>query len=100
MAFTVQHFFKRFPDDATCLIHLMNVRYGESLDCPKCGKHGRFTQLNKMPAFACAWCGHHIQLWEEVWGFHSSNRLVTNLMDTRFMPTGSETLLMRHDYSF
>ncbi len=60
MAYTVQHFFKRFPDDNACLIHLMNVRYGESLDCPKCGKHGRFTQLKKMPAFSCAWCGHHI----------------------------------------
>ena len=60
MAFTVQQFFNRFPDDHTCLVHLMNVRYGESLDCPKCGKHGRFTPLKKMPAFSCAWCGHHI----------------------------------------
>ena len=60
MAYTVQHFFKRFPDDNACLTHLMTVRYGESLDCPKCSKHGRFTQLKKMPAFSCAWCGHHI----------------------------------------
>jgi len=60
MAFTVQQFFNRFPDDHACLVHLMNVRYGESLNCPKCNKHSRFTKLTNMPAFACAWCGHHI----------------------------------------
>ena len=60
MAFTAQQFFKNFPDDTACLIHLMNVRYGESLDCPKCKKHGKFSKLSKMPAFTCSWCGHHI----------------------------------------
>lgn len=58
--FTIQDFFKRFPDDDTCLNHLMNLRYGETLDCPKCGKHGKFTKIRKMPAYQCAWCGHHI----------------------------------------
>lgn len=58
--FTIQDFFKRFPDDDVCLNHLMNLRFGESLDCPKCGKHGKFSRISKMPAFQCAWCGHHI----------------------------------------
>lgn len=58
--FTVTEFFKRFPNDDACLDHLMAVRYGETLDCPKCGKHGRFARIKKMPAFSCAWCGHHI----------------------------------------
>jgi transposase len=58
--FSIQDFFKRFPDDDACLNHLMALRYGESLDCPKCGKHGRFARIKKMPAFACPWCGHHI----------------------------------------
>ena len=58
--FTIQDFFKRFPDDTACLDHLMKLRYGDSLDCPKCGKHGRFTRIRKMPAYQCAWCGHHI----------------------------------------
>ena len=57
---TVQQFFKRFPDDDACLAHLMKVRYGDSLDCPKCGKHGKFTRLSKVPAFSCPSCGHHI----------------------------------------
>ena len=58
--FTVQDFFKRFPDDDSCLDHLMETRFGDKVDCPKCGKHGRFTRLSKHPAYSCAWCGHHI----------------------------------------
>jgi len=58
--FTITEFFRRFPDDDSCLDHLMKVRYGETLECPKCGKEGRFARLRKMPAYACAWCGHHI----------------------------------------
>lgn len=58
--FTVQDFFKRFPDDDACLNHLMRLRFGDSMDCPKCGKHGKFSRISKMPAFQCAWCGHHI----------------------------------------
>ena len=59
-SFTIQEFFKRFPDDDTCLDHLMKVRHGESLDCPKCGKHGKFHRIKKIPAYECAWCGHHL----------------------------------------
>ena len=58
--FTIRDFFKRFPDDNACLDHLMKLRYGDSLDCPKCSKHGHFTRIRKMPAYACPWCGHHI----------------------------------------
>jgi transposase len=58
--FTIQDFFKRFPDDDACLNHLMKLRYGEVIDCPKCGKHGKFSKISKIPAFQCAWCGHHI----------------------------------------
>lgn len=58
--FTIQDFFSRFPDDAACLDHLMRVRFGELQTCPKCGKHGRFARLAKVPAYSCPWCGHHI----------------------------------------
>jgi len=57
---TVQQFFQRFPTDDACLDHLMKVRYGESLDCPKCGKHGKFHRLHKRPVYSCQWCGHQI----------------------------------------
>ncbi len=58
--FTVTDFFKRFPDDDSCLEHLMKIRFGFELDCPKCGKHGKFSRIRKQPAYQCAWCGHHI----------------------------------------
>ncbi|MBI4006585.1 MAG: IS1595 family transposase [Gammaproteobacteria bacterium] len=53
-------FFKAFPSDDYCLDHLMAVRYGNPLDCQKCGKHGKFSKIRKQPAYQCAWCGHHI----------------------------------------
>ena len=58
--FTINDFFTRFKDDSSCLDHLMETRYGHSLYCPKCGKHGKFTRVKKIPAYQCAWCGHHI----------------------------------------
>ena len=58
--FTVQDFFKRFPTDEDCLNHLMLTRFGEKLDCPKCGKHGKFHRVRRHPAYECAWCGYEI----------------------------------------
>ncbi len=58
--YTVQDFYKQFPDDDACLNHLMRVCYGETLDCPKCGRNGGVHRLRNEPAFACQWCGNHI----------------------------------------
>jgi transposase-like protein len=57
---TVQQFFEMFPDDDACLAHLMAVRYGETIVCPKCGKEGKFSRLAKVLAYSCPSCGHHI----------------------------------------
>jgi transposase-like protein len=57
---TIQDFFKQFPDDDACLDYLMKLRHGDVIDCPKCGKTGRFARIRKMPAYSCQWCGHHI----------------------------------------
>ena len=59
-ALTVQEFYKQFPDDDTCLQHLMGLRFGNPLYCPKCGAEGQFAKLKKVPAYACPTCGHHI----------------------------------------
>ena len=56
----VQEFFKRFSDDDTCLEHLFRTRYGQTLDCPKCGKRGKFHRIRRHPAYECAWCGFEI----------------------------------------
>ena len=57
---TIQEFFKQFPDDDACLDYLMKLRHGETLDCPKCGKHGKFHRIKRHPAYECAWCGYEI----------------------------------------
>ena len=59
MAWTVQSFFKHFPDDNKCLDHLFKTRFGADPFCPKCGEIGKFHRLKKMPAYTCN-CGHHI----------------------------------------
>lgn len=57
---TVQDFFKRFPTDGDCLDHLMKIKFGEVIECPKCKKTGKFHRIKKIPAYGCQWCGHHI----------------------------------------
>lgn len=58
--FTITDFFKRFPTDDACLDHLMAIRYGDIVTCPKCGKTARFARIRKLPAYSCPTCGHHI----------------------------------------
>ena len=60
MTFTVTDFFRQFPTDDACLEHLWNVRFGDEVECEKCGKVGRFYRLRKEPAYSCPRCGHHI----------------------------------------
>ena len=57
---TIQEFMQKFPDDDACLDYLMNKQHGETMDCPKCGKHGKFYRTKRHPAYECAWCGHEI----------------------------------------
>jgi hypothetical protein len=58
---TVREFFKRFPDDAACLQHIMEVRYGLRHTCRKCGVvDATFHRLTNRPAYSCAHCGDHI----------------------------------------
>ncbi|MDE0149041.1 MAG: IS1595 family transposase [Rhodospirillaceae bacterium] len=54
-------FQKQFPDDEACLRHIMKVRYGGTvLDCPKCGKQGKFYRMTKERGYVCEHCGHHL----------------------------------------
>ena len=57
---TITEFFAKFPTDDACLDYLMQQRHGAALDCPKCGKHGKFHRIKRHPAFECAWCGYEI----------------------------------------
>ena len=57
---TVKEFFARYPDEASCLNHIMEVRYGVRHECRKCGVYGTFHKLEQRRAFSCAHCGDHV----------------------------------------
>jgi transposase len=57
---TVREFFARFPDEDTCLTHIMEVRYGQRHVCGACGVEGTFHKLTNRRAFSCASCGDHV----------------------------------------
>jgi transposase-like protein len=57
---TVREFFKKFPDDKTCLKHIMDIRYGQKHICQNCGKKAKFYKLTNRNAFSCEWCGNHV----------------------------------------
>ena len=58
--FSVRDFFNRFPDDDSCIAHVMNVRYGLRHVCAKCGQDATFHRLANRKAYSCARCGHHV----------------------------------------
>jgi len=61
LEFSVREFFARFPDDAACLEHVMEVRHGLRHTCTKCGVvDATFHRLANRPAYSCAHCGHHV----------------------------------------
>lgn len=53
-------FFKKYPNEETCLRHIMEVRYGLQSDCPKCDKDATFYRIKKRSAYVCELCGHNI----------------------------------------
>jgi len=60
--FTFKEFQAEYPDDAACLVKLMEVNYGGTeITCPACGvEKAQFHAMNTRKAFACQECGHHI----------------------------------------
>lgn len=62
MRYTFNTFQTEFPDDAACLMRLMEIRYGGTeIECPGCGvEKAKYHPMNKRRGFACQECGHHI----------------------------------------
>jgi transposase len=61
LRFTLQDFFKRFPDDNACLEHLKEKRYPGSVTyCDKCGQERKHYRVTGRPAYACDHCGSMI----------------------------------------
>jgi len=57
---TVREFFQRFPDEETCLVHVMQVRYGLRHVCEVCGAEANFHRLTNRRAWSCGECGDHV----------------------------------------
>ncbi len=57
---TRQEFDARFPTDDACLDHLMLVRYGRRIECPKCSRTGTFYRVKGRRAYECEWCGYQV----------------------------------------
>lgn len=57
---TTAQFFKLFPDDEACLIHLFEVRFGQGYDCPRCERSAKWHRIKAERAYSCQWCGNHL----------------------------------------
>ena len=61
MKYTFNQFKAEYPDDATCLDKIMDMRYGgKEYSCPGCGADTKFHRIAKRRAYACQHCGHHV----------------------------------------
>lgn len=58
--FSIKQFNERFPDNAACLEEIKQLRFGDSIACPKCQKENKFYRVTDRSAYACAFCGHHV----------------------------------------
>jgi transposase len=57
---TVRQFFALYPDEQTCLDHIMNVRFGMKHFCRACGAESTFHKLTNRRAYSCSNCGDHV----------------------------------------
>lgn len=56
----IRDFQKRFPDEDSCLNHLMRTRYGERLTCFKCQKEATYYRTKGRRSFTCEHCGYQV----------------------------------------
>lgn len=47
-------------DNDSCLDYLMRLHHGNPLECPECGRHGKFSRVRSAAAYQCSWCAHRI----------------------------------------
>ena len=57
---TLKQFLARFPDDDSCIEHLMVTRYGKRHECSKCGKLANFHRVKARRCYECDFCGHQV----------------------------------------
>ena len=57
---TYKQFLVEFPDDDSCLEHLMRTRYGDRHECQSCGKSAHYYRIKKRAQYACEYCGFQV----------------------------------------
>jgi transposase-like protein len=57
---TIREFQKRFPDEDSCLNHLMRTRFGDRLTCFKCQKQATYYRTKGRRSFTCEHCGYQV----------------------------------------
>jgi transposase len=72
--FSIKQFNQRFPD-AACLEEIKQLRFGNSLSCPKCIKENKFYRVKGRSAYGYSFCGHHIYTLKDSIFDHSSTEL-------------------------
>jgi len=55
-----RHFLVEYASDRACLDHVLELRFGARIECPKCGRTAKFHKIRQIPAYACQWCGYHL----------------------------------------
>ena len=58
--YTFHQFQKDYPDDATCLEKIMQLRYGDKPHCHQCKRQTTYHRISKRRAYACQFCGAHV----------------------------------------
>lgn len=56
----IRAFQARFPDEDSCLNHLMRSRYGERFTCFKCQKQATYYRVKARRSFECEHCGYQV----------------------------------------
>lgn len=59
---TITQFFRLFPNDETCLVHLFETRFGQGFTCPSCERPSNWYRIKAERAYSCQWCGHHLHV--------------------------------------
>lgn len=90
MKYTFKQFQEQFPNDAACLLAIMNIQFGGTrITCPSCGvAEAQFHAMTTRKAFACQNCGHHIYPCAGTI-FHKSSTKLTNWFFAMYLMTST-----------
>ncbi|WP_439568674.1 IS1595 family transposase [Sphingopyxis sp.] len=57
---TLRQFQAQFPNEESCLEHIMRQRFGDRHECAGCGKSAHYYRVSTRRAYVCEYCGHQV----------------------------------------